>query len=126
MIYPQVALSIRQPHAHHILFDGKDVENRTWRTRFQGPILIHAGKSEVELERAELGLHPLGGIVGMAEIVGCVEGMESRWFYGPYGFVLRNPQPLEFVPCKGALGFFRPDIDFATLRPLPAAAGKSP
>lgn len=28
MIFPTKAISIRQPWCHHILFDGKDIENR--------------------------------------------------------------------------------------------------
>lgn len=35
-------------------------------------------------------------------------GDQHRWFFGPFGYVLRDvfalPQP---VPCKGALGFWR-------------------
>jgi hypothetical protein len=58
---------------------------------------------------------PLGGIVGVMEIVDCVTACESRCFYGPYGFLLRRAQPLRFVPCKGALGFFNPNIDPAAL-----------
>lgn len=49
----------------------------------------------------------LGGIVGMAEIVGCVDVMESEWFTGPWGWVLRNARRLPFYPCRGRLGFFR-------------------
>lgn len=37
------ALTIRQPWAHAIFHLGKDVENRSWRTRYRGPLLIHAG-----------------------------------------------------------------------------------
>jgi len=36
------ALTIRQPWAFAILNLGKDVENRSWRTRHRGPLLIHA------------------------------------------------------------------------------------
>ena len=114
--FPAVALSIRQPWCHHILFDGKDVENRTWTTRFRGPVLIHASKKPEDRDYCQEIGAPLGGIVGVVEIVDCVTSMDSRWFHGPYGFVLRNPQPLEFVPCRGALGFFHPDIDPAALR----------
>ena len=39
------ALSIRQPWCHHILHDGKDVENRDWPTKGRGWFLIHAGKA---------------------------------------------------------------------------------
>lgn len=104
------ALSIRQPWCHHILYDGKDVENRDWPTRGRGWFLIHASKSEAEdreLIRAKQ--MPLGGIVGVARIVDCVTAMDSRWFCGKYGFVLRDALPLPLVPCKGQLGFFVPD-----------------
>ena len=30
------ALTVRQPWAHAIAFWGKDVENRTWATHYQG------------------------------------------------------------------------------------------
>lgn len=104
------ALSIRQPYAHNIIFDGKDVENRTWRTAYRGPILIHASKSKEEIDRDDPKNYQLGGIVGMADIVDCVEKMDSRWFYGPWGFVLENAKELPFMPCKGKLSFFAPDI----------------
>ena len=48
-----------------------------------------------------------GGIVGKARIVDCVSRSESPWFFGEYGFVLRDAKPLPFHECKGALGFFR-------------------
>lgn len=47
-----------------------------------------------------------GGIIGVAEIVDCVEASDSPWFFGRYGFVLRNARPVDFIPVKGALGFF--------------------
>jgi hypothetical protein len=110
---PNVALSIRQPWAHHILFDGKDVENRTWPTCRRGLVLIHTGKTVDTVDREEVTARnmPLGGIVGVVEIVDCVTSMNSPWFFGPYGFVLRNPRPLPFVPCRGRLGFFCPGAD---------------
>jgi hypothetical protein len=105
------AISIRQPWAHHILHSGKDVENRTWPTKRRGRVLIHTGRTTVEDPETirRLGL-PLGGIVGSVEIVDCVPRSDSRWWSGPWGWVLRNPRPLPFTPCQGALGFFRPDL----------------
>lgn len=50
---------------------------------------------------------PRGGVVGMARIVDCVTKMDSEWFFGKYGFVLRDAFPLPLVPCRGQLGFFR-------------------
>ena len=47
-----------------------------------------------------------GGIIGSVEIVDCVTESKSPWFFGRYGFVLRNPVALPFRPFKGMLGFF--------------------
>lgn len=104
------ALSIKQPYPHHIFHDGKDVENRDWPTRKRGWIIIHAGVSKSEL--ADNQIHfPRGGIVGMARIVDCVEKMDSPWFFGAFGFVLADAFPVDLIPCKGMLGFFRPDAE---------------
>lgn len=125
-----IALSIRQPWAWLILHAGKDIENRTWPTRYRGHVLIHAAKgmTRAEYEDAEdplwsrggptIELPPFadlqrGGIVGRARIVGCVTASDSSWFCGPFGFVLTAVEPLPFHPCRGALGFF--DVSY---RPL--------
>ena len=49
---------------------------------------------------------PRGGIIGSVNLANCVRRSDSPWFQGPYGFVLRDPKPLPFVPLKGQLGFF--------------------
>lgn len=125
---PHLALSIRQPWAWAIISAGKDIENRDWSTRFRGPVCIHAAKGMAEAEyngfirtihavslsrpfpSGETVPSPAalarGGIIGTAEIVDCVEASESPWFFGRYGFVLCNARPVEFIPVKGALGFF--------------------
>lgn len=107
------ALSIKQPYPHHIFYDGKDVENRDWPTRGRGWFIVHAGVSKTELDKDddEHMAMPRGGIVGMARIVDCVTEMESGWFFGRYGFVLRDAFPIPLVPCKGQLGFFHPPRD---------------
>ncbi len=125
------AISIRQPWASLIIAGGKDIENRSWPTAYRGPVLIHAGKgmTAAEFNAAmdflddtfpvddhdaakrvlEHEAAPRGGIVGTAEIVDCVTASRSPWFFGPYGFVLRNAAPLPFKPCRGQLGFFTPE-----------------
>ncbi|NSZ47986.1 hypothetical protein G6L63_08670 [Agrobacterium vitis] len=125
---PKFALSIRQPWAWCIVNLGKDIENRNWPTRFRGPVCIHAAKGMTRDEyegclatvHAISRTHPFpqggtfpqrevlqrGGIVATAEIVNCVDRSASLWFFGTFGFVLRNVQPVEFIPVKGALGFF--------------------
>lgn len=111
-LLPSVALSIRQPWCHRILYEGKDVENRDWPTRFRGPVLIHASKGVDPEDRYEVRSRemPLGGIVGVMEIVDCVTDWPGEWFFGRYGFVIHNARPLPFLPCKGALSFFKVDI----------------
>lgn len=104
------ALSIRQPWCHRIFHEGKDIENRSWSTGFRGWFLIHASKNESEDRQFIRGNNiPLGGIVGAAEMIDCVDQSDSPWFFGEYGFVLQNARPIELVPCRGKLGFFKPD-----------------
>ena len=110
------ALSIRQPWCWLILHAGKDIENRDWQTKFRGRFLLHAGKGMTrdEYEDAPLWIVDLpdfkdlerGGIVGSVELVDCVSDHDSDWFFGRYGFVLRDPKPLPFTPYRGQLGFF--------------------
>jgi len=117
---PSRALSIRQPWADAIIWHGKDIENRDWWTDFRGTVCIHAAKAWGAAEKADLDFverttgmklevsQPLlGGIIGVAEIVDCVKASNSPWFFGTYGFVLRNACAVPFIPVKGALGFFR-------------------
>jgi len=103
------ALSIKQPFPHHIFHDGKDVENRDWPTKGRGWFIVHAGvsKSEIDKDDEEQMAMPRGGVVGMARIVDCVREMDSRWFFGKFGFVLRDAFPLPLIPCRGQLSFFK-------------------
>lgn len=110
------ALSIKQPYPHHIFYDGKDVENRDWATKGRGWVIVHAGvsKSELDMDDPNEAAMPRGGVVGMMRITDCVEKMDSRWFFGRYGFVIGQAFPLPLIPCKGALGFFRLEQDTLT------------
>ena len=129
---PIKSLSIRQPWAWAIIHAGKDIENRNWATKFRGPVCIHAAKGMTRDEYDDanefiwraigrvdqawldrwLGvtaapvLLERGGIIGVAEIVDCVDASESPWFMGRYGFVLANVRPVPFIPVRGSLGFF--------------------
>ena len=126
------ALSIRQPWADLILFGHKDIENRSWTppARLLGQrILIHAGKQvdiswsnmiswlrmqqlhNPDIERDMLrGYDPArqGALLGEVTLASCVTSSPSRWFQGPFGFVLSDPTPFGTPePCRGMLGFFR-------------------
>lgn len=125
---PAIALTIKQPWASLIVHGGKDIENRSWATKFRGPVLIHASKKldddelrsyrrlqhcrDIEIEWKGESTRkwrelPCGGVIGIAEIVDCVSDHGSKWFVGDYGFVLANARPLPFFACRGALGFWR-------------------
>jgi hypothetical protein len=125
------ALSVRAPWWWLILHGGKDIENRDWYTSFRGRVFVHASKwyvhrevvddfwyaqrivPEVEAKWLAAG-HPYeylkafgGAIVGSVEIVDCVQGSDSPWFAGKYGFVLRDPVAYKVTSSfKGSLGLF--------------------
>jgi hypothetical protein len=133
LIAPDVpALSIRQPWVWCILFGGKKVENRKWRTHYRGPILLHAaqGMTYAEYDDAQetwvkallRGVAPRGvpfpaaadlkrgGIVGRADLTDVITESDDPYFFGKFGFVLENARPLPFTPCNGRLGFFKPGV----------------
>lgn len=127
------ALSIQQPWAWAIL-NGKPLENRTWFTPYRGPFLIHTGKKfdhegyrwikehayslfalkEIPLKESFF----LGGFVGRSNIINCVSNHPSLFFFGPYGFVLKDSQPIPFIPYPGKLGFFDVPDDLIKEAPL--------
>lgn len=120
-------ISIKQPWASLIIFHGKDIENRTWGTSYTGPLLIHSSKNYDHA--GDMYLHsmpifsdipaflpsdlPMGAIIGRVLLIGCyhrtfLHGVEpSRWFFGPWGWLLKEPQAFkEPIPYKGRLGIF--------------------
>jgi hypothetical protein len=118
MRQPLPALSVRQPWADLIVWGVKDVENRSWPTAFRGRLLIHAGRrvDADAVERLErrygvvlpAGWQPRRGVLlGTVEIIDCVDRHASRWFQGPWGFLLHDPRELPRpVPWRGRLGLF--------------------
>ena len=134
------ALSVKQPWALAICHD-KDIENRTWNTRYRGPVAIHASKARDDVSRAVLdwieataGLTPgqisredhRGAVVAVAEIVDCHEAgalgscdivpcspwaLPEQWHW-QLDSVHRLAEP---VPCRGSLGLWRlpEDVDAA-------------
>ncbi len=121
------ALSLTQPMAWAI-FHGKDVENRTWPTKFRGRVYIHASKGfdmghyrwmenisfmlsySWRIPLPEYFVH--GALIGEVDIIDCVESSESLWWTGPFGFMLANPvQYDKSIPCKGMLKFFTPKFE---------------
>ena len=132
MAEPFVAISVKQPWAALIVAGLKTIEIRTWPTRKRGRVLIHAGKmvddrpegwSRIVTPELRTASELRGGIVGIADVIGCKSYTTAKtfaadtelhlndpgWFKPPrlYGFVFRTVQPVEFYPCVGQTLFFR-------------------
>ncbi len=132
------ALTIRQPWAWLILHGTKRVENRSWHlppSMVGEAVYIHAGAGMTYDEwrgardfvaRAGLGglasrMPPpglqlvRGAIVGAMTLDGCRcdRPSDDPWHVpGLHGWMLRDVRLLKQpVPCKGALGFWKPSAD---------------
>jgi ASCH domain len=128
-----VALSIKQPWATLIVHGLKTVEVRRWSTPRRGRILIHAalvpderpeGWAHVPPELLSLAKQG-GGIIGEADLTGCVAYRHidkftddqlrhlnaPAWYLGPvmFGFVFANPTVLPFRKYSGWMRFFSVD-----------------
>lgn len=107
------ALTIKQPWASLIVHGIKDIENRTWRTDYRGPLLIHASKTiyggnlkgflnKEQLEAVGEGydevvreqLTHVGAIIGRVDIVDCVVDHESVWAEHDEDFLNEVAPPL--------------------------------
>lgn len=85
-------ITIKHPWAY-LIFNGKDIENRTWPTHFRGRVLIHVSatnfKNWVEKVKAIPGAwdkisikqedYKYSAIIGSVEIVDCVVNHPSIW-----------------------------------------------
>ncbi|WP_231489886.1 ASCH domain-containing protein [Pedobacter sp. Leaf170] len=92
------ALTIKQPWASLIAHGIKDIENRSWRTKYRGRIFIHAASKPVGNDLETIlnykqynnipldkqltfnnGIWQNGAIIGEVDIVDCVLNNESIW-----------------------------------------------
>lgn len=137
------ALTICQPYAELIARGEKRVENRTWPTRYRGPLYIHAGKSrqwlDLELEHGEeidrpsgifVSMLDFGAIVATAQLIDCLHvnpilcgahDEQYPWLRahkhvnGPWCWVLDRVQRLpQPIPYRGAQGLF--DVTLPEMR----------
>lgn len=119
------ALTIRQPWASLIVTGAKDIENRSWKTSYRGPLLIHAGmKFEQEgldsilldvrravdvymsRPRQEIQL-PRGAIIGTVDLVDIVRDSASPWAEpDQFHWVLANAREMTPEPARGMLGLW--------------------
>jgi len=123
----------------------KDVENRNWHLKdrrfvpadltFPARIYVHASMSKSEMKPEVISwiknrLTPIqreklastlpslhhGGIIGEITITHYTLVSKSPWFVGKYGFIRVDPVLYDKpIPCRGQLGFFKPDINLDIL-----------
>lgn len=122
---PAKALAFTQPWAWAMVYAQKNIENRDWSRKnpgllFRAPFAIHASKgmTRAQYEEAWIAMRDMGvqcppphelvrgGIIGTSRVIEVVTAHKSPWFFGPYGLVLADTKPCEFIAVKGALGFF--------------------
>jgi hypothetical protein len=129
------ALSLKQPWAALVVRGTKTIEVRSWPTARRGRILIHAARipderpqawAHVDAELESLARQK-GGIIGAAELMGCVHYRsvetftadlehhlnEADWFVPPvlYGFRFADAQVLPFHAYPGWMRFFPVERD---------------
>lgn len=122
------ALTLHRPWPALILRAGKNVENRTWRTNYRGPLLLHAGRqwdphaitfashipsadnitaahwvSEYDTD------HPTG-IVGIVRLYGDDPASPSLWAApGQWHWMLEDPYEFDTpIPCAGKQQLWMP------------------
>jgi hypothetical protein len=137
------ALSLKQPWAALLVAGKKTIEVRRWPTARRGRILIHAAR--IPDERSEAWAHvnaplepcarQLGGIIGSAQLTGCVPYRslatfladseqhlnQPDWYEPPvlYGFRFDEARSLPFQRYPGWMRFFPIEWDDETGIPGP-------
>jgi hypothetical protein len=125
-------ITIKQPFASLIAAGIKEYEFRTWKTKYRGGILIHAGrgidkKAMKKFEFYNLD-YPSGCIIAKAKLTDCIKiGSKEREMlqkknpavyssivkysgWDGYGFKLENIEKIPPVYIKGNLGLW--DYDY--------------
>jgi len=108
-------LSVRQPYAALIVSGAKNIENRSWYTDYRGTLLIHAAKrvpDAVELENVREDYDvsiprnlEYGAIIGAVTLKEIYEEHDSKWFNGPFGWLLADPIRFDVpIACRGNTG----------------------
>lgn len=128
------AISIKQPWSYLICAGIKDVENRTWATKYRGRVYIHASAKPVGqyfsegvftadqlnylIQSKKIDLIEkvqLSAIIGHVDIVNCIskerngKGSDSIWAEPDcFHWILRNPVLFDkpILNVKGKLSFW--------------------
>jgi hypothetical protein len=117
-----MALTLWRPWDLLIACGIKTIENRSWEPRGRLQVgdvfVIHAGKTfdpncipmaqrlGVPLTVFE-GQQVQSAVVAVVRYAGVVTESNDVWFFGPYGWVLKDAVAMQRpVPCKGAMGLW--------------------
>lgn len=121
-------ITIKQPFATLIAEGLKQYEFRTWKTKYRGKILIHAGmgidkKAMKKFEYLNL-KYPSGCIIAKGEITDCIEvddhfreelvkkdkivysGVIKQKEWKGYGFKIENIKKIDPIFIKGKLSLW--------------------
>ena len=131
-------ITVKQPWATLIAKGYKEYEFRTWKTKYRGDILIHAGKGidKKAMERFNhLNLeYPVGKIIAQATITDCVHvdkkfaqklykkdpivyrGLVSKDNWDGYAFKLENIKEVSPVEVDGKLSLW--DYDYEVVNKI--------
>lgn len=121
-------ITIKQPWATLIAEGYKEYEFRTWKTKYRGDVLIHAGKSidKKAMERFKyLNLeYPIGQIIAKATITDCIyvdedfakkmfekdtnvyKSLNNKGDWNGYGFKLEYIKKVKPIEVNGKLGLW--------------------
>lgn len=124
-------LTINAAWCWAIMQGHKRLENRTWRTKHQGRLWLHAASRSLDpqalelFERLGIAFNPLdlealrGKLVGSVDLVACVpvdepgldfEGfngdLEGHFATGPFCWLLRDFEACELLATKGKQGLY--------------------
>lgn len=125
-------ITIKQPWATLIAEGYKKYEFRTWKTKYRGDILIHAGKGidkKVMDRFKHLNLeYPVGQIIAKATITDCIyvdekfaqkcvekdpiihKGLINKGDWDGYGFKIENIEKISPIEVNGKLSLW--DYDY--------------
>jgi len=128
------AIPMKLPWTTLIAEGYKEYEFRTWKTKYRGDILIHAGKGidKNKMERFKhLNLeYPVGQIIAKATITDCIyvdeefvqkmyekdpivyKGLRNKGDWDGYGFKLENVEKINPIEINGKLNLW--DYDYET------------
>jgi activating signal cointegrator 1 len=121
------ALTVRFPWSALIADGEKGVENRTWGTKYRGPVLIHSSAARGDMDHLPVNpkgpqyrvpehLQARGSILALANITGCHPFepgcCPSAWAEptpGVFHWAVSGVLPLSRpIPAKGRLGLWKP------------------